>query len=114
MQDMAQTSHGRELLQKVQEFLEKAWELIAKDVFKIKDFKNAGNIADKALYDMVNGTDLGKVKSGVGFEKSLNHEYAERGAIHIEPSKKGTFSAEADASTEKVEENTSSTSRTIH
>ena len=68
LEEMAK--QGKEgLVNRIKDFLNKAWGWVAENVFNVKSFRNAEEIADMALKDMLDGTDLGKVKSrGVGFD----------------------------------------------
>lgn len=56
----------RVLLNNVREALNKFWNWVGKDLFHIDHFDSIEEVADRILYDLTNGTDLGTdIKNGV-------------------------------------------------
>ena len=56
----------RVLLNNVREALNKFWNWVGKDLFRIDHFNSIDEVADRVLYDLTNGTDLGTdIKNGV-------------------------------------------------
>lgn len=68
----AQVSH---LISNVHRALNKFWNWVGKDLFGIKKFSSVEEVTDRVLYDLVNGTDLGEVKSDdVQFHKGKSED----------------------------------------
>lgn len=73
LSEMAKTgAKGRDLADKISEFLSKAWDWIAKNVFNVTEFRGAGEVADMALKDLMEGAKLGEIKSDIGFNSGLS------------------------------------------
>lgn len=51
------------LISNIRRALNKFWNWVGKDLFGIKKFSSIEEVTDRVLYDLVNGTDLGEVKS---------------------------------------------------
>ena len=63
-QKVAQTAT---LIQRMKALLKKAWDWIGEHLFNIKNFGSREEAADRALYDMLNGTDLNLDGKGIDF-----------------------------------------------
>lgn len=53
----------KSLIQRLRDALNKFWDWVGKELFDIKSFDSKESIADRVLYDLVNGTDIGQRKS---------------------------------------------------
>ncbi len=70
------------LISNVHRALNKFWNWVGKDLFGIKKFSSIEEITDRVLYDLVNGTNLGEVKSDdVLFHKESQEEDAICGVL---------------------------------
>ena len=72
IEEKARVSH---LISNVRRALNKFWNWVGKDLFGIKEFNSIEEVADRVLYDLVNGTDLGEVKNDdVQFHKGKSED----------------------------------------
>ncbi|WP_315387763.1 LPD38 domain-containing protein [Hoylesella shahii] len=72
IEEKAQVSH---LISNIHRALNKFWNWVGKDLFGIKKFSSVEEVTDRVLYDLVNGTDLGEVKSDdVQFHKGKSED----------------------------------------
>lgn len=53
------------LLRRVKDALQSFWSWVGHDLFGIHSFKNADEVADRVLYDLVSGTDLSGITYGI-------------------------------------------------
>lgn len=53
----------KELINRVKKAVEKFWNWVGTELFKIEEFDSVEQVADRVLYDLLNKTDLGNTKS---------------------------------------------------
>lgn len=66
------------LLRRVKEAIQSFWNWVGHDLFGIHSFKNADEVADRVLYDLVSGTDLSGITYGIPEFNITPEELAKR------------------------------------
>lgn len=60
----ARKLEARGLVQNMRDALNRFWEFVWKDLFKMGRFISVEHVTDRILFDLLNGTDLGELQSG--------------------------------------------------
>lgn len=55
---------ARGLIQNMKDALNKFWEFVWKDLFKMTNFRSVEHVTDRVLFDLLNNTDLGTLSEG--------------------------------------------------
>lgn len=57
-------AEARGLIQNMRDALNRFWEFVWKDLFKMTYFRNVEHVTDRVLFDLLNNTDLGELSEG--------------------------------------------------